>query len=356
MKIPQLDSMALRVAARYKSKKKIKTESGEDMTVYEYSDRQIAKRNKDKADRVEKLRTSMGKLRTKVKSDLKKSDTKTKLTALAVALIDHTYERVGNDGSADEGHFGVTGWQRGHISFGNGSASIKYVGKSGVKHEKKVTDGQILTALRSAYDGVKGDKTCIFAHDDACVTSKEVNEYLSDFDITAKDIRGLHANTEVQERLKKIRAKGSKLPTDRKERGKILKNEFKEAIEGAAEAVGHEASTLRSQYLVPSMEEAYLKDGSVIEKLNEKVAGFDCTPEPPLLFANRIIRQLADHMLGEDMVTDDTDFNVMRSVFRQCGGSWERVLNGDPVHNELIKTVVTMWGQTPGRKKEPEKA
>jgi DNA topoisomerase-1 len=356
MKLPQLDSTSLRVAARYKSKKKIKTESGEDMTVYEYSDRQIANRNKAKADRVEKLRTSMGKLRTKVKSDLKKSDLKTKLTALAVALIDHTYERVGNDDSADEGHFGVTGWQRGHISFGKGSASIKYVGKSGVKHEKKVSDGEILKALRAAYDGVKGDKTCIFEHEGACITSKEVNAYLKDFDITAKDIRGLHANREVQDRLKKIRSAGPKLPVGRKDKDKILKAEFKKAIEEAAEAVGHEPSTLRSQYLVPSLEEAYLKDGSVIEKLNEKVASFDCTPEPPLLFANRIIRQLVDHMLSEDLITEEVDFHVMRLVFRQCGGSWEQLLNGSPVQNELLKTVVTTWGKMPGRKSGVEKA
>jgi hypothetical protein len=356
MRIPQLDPVALRVAARYKSKKKIKTESGEDMTVYEYSDRQIANRNNEKANRVEKLRQSMGKLRTKVKSDMGSKELSTKLTALAVALIDHTYERVGNDGSADEGHFGVTGWQKRHLSFGKGTATVKYVGKSGVKHEKKVSDGQILKALRAAYDSVEGDETCIFSHDDGCVGAKEVNVYLKDFDITAKDIRGLHANTEVQDRLKKIRSGGPKLPAGRKEKDKILKAEFKKAIEGAAEAVGHEASTLRSQYLVPSMEEAYLHDGSVIEKLNEKAASFDCPPEVPLIFGDRIIRQLVDHMVAEDTITEEADFKVMKLVFRQSGGLWEKLINGDPVHNELLKTVVTTWSKMPGRKQETESA
>jgi len=43
--IEQMDPLVNRVVAKYKSKKKVKTESGEDMTVYQYSDRQIANRN-----------------------------------------------------------------------------------------------------------------------------------------------------------------------------------------------------------------------------------------------------------------------------------------------------------------------
>jgi len=350
MGLVYLDSIALRVAARYKSKKTL--ESG--TVVYEYGPRQIANRNRQKAERVEKLRQSINKLRKKVMSDLKSDDLKTKLTALAVALIDHTYERVGNEDSAEGGHFGVTGWQRQHVTFGKGTATIKYVGKSGVKHEKKIKDGTILSALRSAYDAVEENESSIFAHKDATVSSKEVNEYLKDFDITAKDLRGFHANREMQERLKGIRSKGPELPRERKAKDKILKSEFKKALEGTAEAVGHEASTLRSQYLVPSLEEAYLHDGSVIEKLNEKVA-MECSPDPPLLFADRIIRQLVDHMLGADLIVEENDFQVIRSVFRSCSGSWEKILSGDPVHNELLKTVVTSWGQMPGRKKDMER-
>src|SRR5574343_840523 len=102
MSPPILDEITLRVAARYQEKKKL--ESGN--TVYVYSPRQVALRNNQKAERIERLSSSIGKLRKKVEKDLKSSDTKTKLTALVVALIDHTYERVGNDESAEErGHF-----------------------------------------------------------------------------------------------------------------------------------------------------------------------------------------------------------------------------------------------------------
>ena len=72
-----LDVTWARVAARYmeaegryKSKKKVETQDGDEMVVYEYSERQVALRNKAKAERVEKLRKSIDKLRQRVRKDL----------------------------------------------------------------------------------------------------------------------------------------------------------------------------------------------------------------------------------------------------------------------------------------------
>lgn len=254
-----MDRVAFTVAARYKAKKRL--DSGN--TVYMYSERQIADRNRRKARRLEKLRKSIKSLRAQVKRDLKSEDPERMLTALVVGLIDHTYERVGNEDSADEGHFGVSGWQRKHVSFGRGNATIKYVGKSGVKQTKKVTDAGLIRALRDAYECVEGDDDCLFDQVDA----KKVNSYLKTFGVTAKDIRGFHANREMQERLRTIRSKGGSLPEDKKEREKKLKDEFKKALEETAGAVGHEASTLRSQYLIPNIEADFLKDGTISTKM-----------------------------------------------------------------------------------------
>ncbi len=267
-----MDPLANRVAAKYKQKKR--TEEGN--TVYMYSERQIANRNKKKAERIEKLRKSIGEVRKKVKKDLKSSDPEKVLTALAVALIDHTYERVGNDESAKDGHFGVTGWRRKHVSFSPKHALIKYVGKSGVKHEKKVTDAAIKQALRDAYEASDDDNAELFAWEGGRVSASKVNEYLKQFDVTAKDLRGFHANREMQERLKAIRGKGKALPEEKKAREKLLKTEFLKALDETAEAVGHEAATLRSQYLVPGLEESYMKDGAVSTKMSALVLGCGC--------------------------------------------------------------------------------
>lgn len=253
---------ASRVAAKYQDKKKVKTPEGKEFTVYEYSERQVADRNKKKAERVEHLRKGIEKIRTQAHSDLKSKDDKTRFTALVVALMDDTYERVGNDTSAKEGHFGVTGWQKKHITFGKGKATIKYVGKSGVSQEKVVTDSGLVSMLRSTVKDKKPeDRLC--QGEDCRVTSTDVNAYLKPFGVTAKDIRGFHANREMHERLKRVRSEGGKLPSDEKERAKKLKEEFKKALGETAEAVGHLPGTLKNQYLVPGLEEEFLSSGKV---------------------------------------------------------------------------------------------
>lgn len=250
-------------AAKYKEKKKVpKADGSGKTTVYVYSERQVANRHREKAERLEDFKPALAELRAQVKKDLDSDDAKKAMTALAVGLIDATYERVGNEDSADKGHYGVTGWLRKHVTFKGKRAVIRYVGKSGVKHEKSVDDDALVGALKKCCGDKDGEEP-VLSLGKHTVTSDEVNEYLKPYDITAKDLRGLHANREMQERLRAIRSKGPKLPRLRKERDPILKDEFKQALEGAAEAVGHEPATLRKQYLVPSIEKAYMKDGTV---------------------------------------------------------------------------------------------
>jgi len=278
---------AVKVAARYQEKKKVPKANGKGTTeVYVYSDKQVEHRNREKAKRLEAFKGKVEKLRSKVKADLGSKDRETRLIALAIALIDETHERVGNDESAKgkrndsgEPHYGVTGFKKKHITLGSGSATIRYVGKSGVKQEKTVSTPYILSALRRAYKEAEGKDGCLFTWDDGSVTATKVNEFLAPFDITAKDLRGLAANALCQKALKKVRSKGGTLPEDKKEREEQLKSEFKEALEEVSDELGHEASTLKSQYLAPSMEREYLRDGTVIEKLHEKKAtGFALPP------------------------------------------------------------------------------
>lgn len=248
-----------RVAARYKKKHQIETSDGDTRTVYEYSDRQVALRNRAKANRVEQLSKKIPKLRKQLFKDLDSKDSKLSEIALVVGLIDETYERVGNPQSAEDGHYGVTGWKKKHVTFGKDTATLKYIGKSGVKQTKVVKDPALRKALKRIYDSAEGDD--LFQ-----VKSSDVNDYLKSFDITAKDLRGFHANDVMRFFLKESRS-GS-LPKDKKERAALLKKEFLSALDAAASAIGHEASTLRTQYLTPSFEETYLKDGTILDKLD----------------------------------------------------------------------------------------
>jgi DNA topoisomerase IB len=265
-----MHDIANRVAARFKKKRVVDSEDGGKTTIYEYSDRQIARRNNEKAKRLEGLRGRIADLRKQVNKDLKSKDPETFLISLAVSLMDATAERIGNDASAKgdrssdgKPHVGVTGWQKNHLSFqGKSKCTVKYTGKSGVNHVKEISDPTVVAALKRAHDTCKGPD--IFEHAEGKVGAPQVNEFLAKFKITAKDIRGLHANSETSKALKDVRSKGGRLPKDKTKRDKQLKDELKQALEIAAEKIGHEAATLEKNYLIPGMTDAYLKDGTIM--------------------------------------------------------------------------------------------
>jgi len=263
---------ASRVAAKFKKKKQVdKADGSGKTTIYEYSKGQVDHRNREKAKRIQKLKGNILDLRKQYKSDLKSDDPEVRLTALAVALMDETCERVGNDQSVkDRGHFGVTTLQAKHVKITGSKATLTYTGKSGVDQKKTVADHATVSALKKALKGKSGTDTVLCEGDDCIVKAKDVNKYLKKYDITAKDIRGFRANDEMVRQLKEQRKKGKTLPTDRKEKDEILKAEFTKALEATAEVVGHESSTLRSQYLVPKMEDSYIHDGTVMEKWDKK--------------------------------------------------------------------------------------
>jgi len=74
----------------------------------------------------------------------------------------------------------------------------------------------------------------------------------------------------------------------------------------------------------------------------------------PKVFANKVIKEMVKHMVSDDTVVGFRDYSAIRSVFRRCAGSWEKIVNGDQVHIELLKEIVTGWGQMPERKKKSD--
>jgi len=228
---------------------------------YVYDEKHIKERNKKKAEKLNKLSKSLSTVRKQVKKDISSKDDRIRLSAIAVALIDETYERVGNRYSAaDMRHYGVTTWLVKHIKFPGNTARIKYVGKSGIKQDKTVSTPKLVSALKSLCEGKK-PSDLILTIEDLVINDNIVNQYLRPFHITAKDIRGLHANVEVRKQLQ------GKTPTDEKER----KKKFKEAVEEAAKIVGHKPATLKNQYLVPGFEEKYIAKGQIIGPKNAEL-------------------------------------------------------------------------------------
>jgi hypothetical protein len=74
--------------------------------------------------------------------------------------------------------------------------------------------------------------------------------------------------------------------------------------------------------------------------------------QKPTVLANKVILQLIQHGVSEELAPSWEDFTSIRLVFRQIGGSWIALLDGDHSQLELLRNVVTAWGKMPMRKIE----
>lgn len=233
----------------------------------------IPKREREKAQRVETLASCIKDLERMVRNDMRKSDNKTKMIATIVAVIIETAARIGNEVSAEDNkHYGISTLRRKHLRFYDDKVCLSYTGKSGVSQKKTITDPTIMKSLRD----LAGDKTSndfIFSCLDTGIKAKgrDVNNYLKDFGITAKDIRGYGANERMRQALRKDldRRRLSQDPSERKE---YLQEVFQKALVSVANDVGHLPETLRSSYLVPGLEDSFLRDGTILKDLAKKAS------------------------------------------------------------------------------------
>jgi hypothetical protein len=79
----------------------------------------------------------------------------------------------------------------------------------------------------------------------------------------------------------------------------------------------------------------------------------DDFPKTPLVFANKVIQQLIDHVVGDDYIVTNGDYLTIRIAFRNGGGRWLKVALGDIIHSRLLTNIVVAWGKMPCRQKKP---
>ena len=244
------------IIAKYKSKKQ--TEKGN--TIYEYGDKDKAKRAEKKARHVRTVFKNIKKLVSTFEKDLGSEDMATRMCALAVALIYHTYERVGDRTNIGTG---VTSLKKKHVTVSGGTVKFKYVGKSHVKQDKEVKDARVVKVIKELLKD-KADNGYLFdfeGDERVDIGAKDVNAYLKQFGITAKDLRGHAANDLIMDRLKKA-PKPPKGATEA-ERTKFLKEKLKECIEDVAEEIGHTPGICKSSYIDPKIISDYEESGKV---------------------------------------------------------------------------------------------
>jgi hypothetical protein len=262
-------------------------------------------RRRKKTISVKHLAEKIKGLRQRLTKDIKSLDEKISLTATAIAIMDCTAERVGNDTSAGNGHFGVTGFKKCHIDIHGESVTLKYVGKSGVEHEKQFKNQNIATILKKSLKRCKSDNDFVFVTSDGFkIKSDRINRYLEEYGITAKDIRGYAANHKVIESLK-----GRNKSSDEKERKKVMS----EILQKVADDVGHGKATLRKHYLLPNIENDYVKKGIIptlkqasLPRLSDKVAHS---------FYNEVL--IREYVYQEKLSSLENDLKVMKQSIRK---------------------------------------
>ena len=215
----------------YKEKKK--TDKG---YVWVYDEKHIEKRWKEKKDKLKNLEKNLKKVRDKYQEDLTSEDPKTRAIAAIVGIMDDTAMRIGNEDSAKEGTYGASTLKVKHVKGGPGKMTFDFPGKGAVEQNVTLENNKVIKVVRDLMKGKKKDDF-IFEVDGTKIWDRTVNRYLKPFGISAKDLRGFHANRLMKETLKK--------------------KDFEEALEDVADIVGHEAATLKNQYLDPELVEKH---------------------------------------------------------------------------------------------------
>jgi DNA ligase D-like protein (predicted 3'-phosphoesterase) len=230
----QISKRAKVVSDKPAYEKKEKSESGG--TIYKYKEDHIKKRWNEKIEKLKKLEKELKKVRKQYEKDLNSDDDRTRAIAAIVGIMDDTAMRIGNEDSAKEGTFGASTLKVKHVKGKGNKMTFDFPGKGAIEQNVVLENSKVIKVIRDLMKGKKSDDF-IFEIDGKKIWDRAVNRYLSKFDISAKDLRGFHANRLMKEMLKK--------------------KDFKDALNEVAEIVGHEASTLKNQYLDPELVEKH---------------------------------------------------------------------------------------------------
>ena len=223
--------------------------------IKETTPQELKKRWDKKRNSIKELQNNINKLRSKVTSDMSSDDEKIQIVATIIRIIDKTGERVGNEQSKLDGHFGITNLRKKHVTVNGSDITLNYVGKSGMKHNITINDDKASTVLKRLLKQ-KYNEVFVTSYG-LSIKSPQVNKYLSDFNITAKDLRGYKCNKLMSDKLRKI-----KKPQTEQE----IKKVFNEVLREVADIIGHTPGILRKNYLLPEIVEDFY-DGKKVQKI-----------------------------------------------------------------------------------------
>jgi DNA topoisomerase-1 len=212
----------------------------------------LEKRWDTKRKSIYNMRDNINRLKRSIYKDIYSDNEKNQLTDLIIRIMFNTSERVGNESSAKNGHYGICYITKSHVIPQKDRIRLKYIAKSGVQQNKIIRDPISINLIKKL---LKRDNHYIFTTTDGFhINEARINRYLKKFGVKSKDIRGFNANMLMIGELVRI----GKVK-EQKQRPKV----FNDALRKIGANIGHTPATLRKHYLLPEIEENFYAYGSV---------------------------------------------------------------------------------------------
>jgi len=213
-----------------------------------YQPKFVEQQQAEKYNRINNAVERIPELRESVNNDLNGKNRLRKYTALAVKIIDITGARVGTEKhTQDFDTHGITTLEKGNLIFKDDIAVLDYIGKKKVHQYHEIDDPEVVEALRELKK-IPGKR--LFQIDNRSnISAMAVNKYLSDYGLTAKDLRTFRANVEFTDYLCQQGVK-----KDNKERKKVVT----EALKTVSETLGNTPNVCRTNYVSPEILNGYL--------------------------------------------------------------------------------------------------
>src|SRR5204862_5389251 len=163
---------------------------------YLYHESQIKRRERKKFERLLKFAQALPEMRKTVARDLRKSDLgRERVMAAILRILSTCFMRPGSEVYASEhGSYGIATLRRKHLKVKGELVEFDFPGKSGVRQQRQLRDGQVARVIRAT---LKLPGYNVFKYENGegkivAVTRRHVNEYIKEVmggSFSAKDFR-----------------------------------------------------------------------------------------------------------------------------------------------------------------------
>ena len=226
---------------------------------YRYHPAFRAKRDGAKFGRMAAFGRALPRIRSRVEADLaKRGLTRDKVLAAVVKLLDRTHLRVGNAEYVKANKsFGLSTLLDKHVTFTGGSLRLRFRGKSGVRHERVVSDRVLARIVRQCRD-LPGQELFQFRNGDGLpqpVGSADVNAYIrraAGAEFTAKDFRTWAGTVKAAALLSALVPPTTKTAIERM---------ISAIVKDVASELGNTPAVCRKSYIHPAVIAAFTGSG-----------------------------------------------------------------------------------------------